>query len=142
MSDHLTPEQRSRAMKRVKLKDGSLEMLVRHELAARGLRYRCHVRKLPGTPDIVFAKQKVAVFVDGDFWHGWRLPSWEHKLSTFWKDKLYANRMRDARNFRHLRARGWRVIRLWQHELVANFARSVAKIENALMSECGDEEEI
>ena len=62
-------------MKRVKLRDGSLEMLVRRELTARGLRYRCGVRKLPGSPDIVFGKRRVAVFVDGDFWHGWRLPA-------------------------------------------------------------------
>ena len=61
----------------------------------------------------------VAVFVDGDFWHGWRLPAWERKLSKFWRDKLRANRARDQRNFRRLRARGWKVIRVWQHELRA-----------------------
>ena len=61
--------------------------------------------------------EKVAVFVDGDFWHGWRLPAWEHKLSKFWRDKLRANRARDQRNFRRLRAAGWKVIRIWQHAL-------------------------
>ncbi|MGA2853581.1 MAG: very short patch repair endonuclease [Verrucomicrobiota bacterium] len=104
-------------MKRVKLKDGSLEKLVQRELRAKGLKFRRHVRTLPGSPDIVFPKEKVAVFVDGDFWHGWRLPAWEHKLSKFWRDKLRANRARDQRNFRHLRAAGWKVIRIWQHEL-------------------------
>ena len=81
MRDHLTPAQRSHAMKRVKLKDGSLEKLVQRELQSRGLRFQRHVRALPGRPDIVFRKEKGAVFVDGDFWHGWRLPVWEHKPS-------------------------------------------------------------
>ena len=117
MPDHLTPAQRSRAMKRVKLKGGSLEKLVQRDLRARGLRFQRHVRTLPGSPDMVFRKEKVAVFVDGDFWHGWRLPAWEHQLSKFWRDKLRGNRARDQRNFRRLRTRGWKVIRIWQHEL-------------------------
>jgi DNA mismatch endonuclease (patch repair protein) len=117
MPDHLTLEQRSRAMKSVKLKDGSLEKIVQRELRAKGVRFRCHVHSLPGCPDIVFPKVRVAVFVDGDFWHGWRLSSWEHKLSKFWRDKLRANRRRDQRNFRRLRSRGWTVIRIWQHQL-------------------------
>jgi DNA mismatch endonuclease (patch repair protein) len=118
LADHLTVEQRSCAMKRVKLKDGSLEKLVQRELRSKGLKFRRHVKALPGKPDIVFQKEKVAVFVDGDFWHGWRLPVWEHKLSRFWRDKLRANRARDQRNFRRLRAGGWKVIRIWQHELL------------------------
>ena len=104
-------------MKRVKLKDGSLEKLVQRELRVRGLRFQRHVRSLPGSPDIVFPNERVAVFVDGDFWHGWRLPAWEHQLSKFWRDKLRGNRARDQRNFRRLRTRGWKVIRIWQHEL-------------------------
>jgi DNA mismatch endonuclease (patch repair protein) len=117
MPDHMTPEQRSRAMKLVKLRNGSLEKLVQREIRAKGLCFRRHIRNLPGRPDIVFPRERVAVFVDGDFWHGWRLPSWEHKLSKFWRDKLQANRARDQRNFRRLRARGWKVVRIWQHEL-------------------------
>ena len=132
MPDHLTPEQRSRAMKRVKLKDGSLEKLVQHELRARGLRFKRHVRVLPGSPDIVFPEQKLAVFVDGDFWHGWRLPAWERKLSPFWRDKLRTNRARDQRNFRRLRALGWKVIRLWQHQVQSDIRACVTRITKTL----------
>lgn len=132
MPDHLTPEQRSRAMKTVKLKDGSLEKLVQGELRAQGLRFKRHGRSLPGSPDIVFPKEKLAVFVDGDFWHGWRLPAWERKLSKFWRDKLRANRARDKRNFRRLRALGWRVIRLWQHQLQTDVASCVARVTEGL----------
>lgn len=128
MPDHLTPAQRSRAMKRVKLKDGSLEKLVQGELRALGLRFTRHVRILPGRPDIVFRIEKVAVFVDGDFWHGWRLPAWEHKLPQFWRDKLRTNRARDRRNFGKLRSQGWKVIRLWQHQITTNLEGSIARI--------------
>lgn len=120
MPDHMTPIQRSHAMKCVKLKNGSLEKLVQYELRVLGLSFRRHNRSLPGCPDILFPKERVAVFIDGDFWHGWRLPAWEHKLSKFWRIKLRENRARDQRNFRRLRAKGWRVIRIWQHELKQN----------------------
>jgi DNA mismatch endonuclease (patch repair protein) len=132
MADHLTPEERSRAMKRVKLKDGSLEKLIQRELRARGLQFKRHMQTLPGRPDIVFSIEKVAVFVDGDFWHGWRLPAWEHKLSPFWRDKLRTNRARDRRNFRKLRSRGWKVIRLWQHQITTNLENSITKITGTL----------
>jgi len=134
MPDHMSPEQRSRAMKRVKQKNGSLEKLLQRELRAAGLCYRCHTRSLPGSPDIVFSKQRVAVFVDGDFWHGWRLPTWEHKLTEFWRDKLRANRARDKRTFSRLRTKGWKVIRVWQHELErGNASRFLQRIQSALL---------
>ena len=134
MPDHMTPEQRSRAMKRVKLKNGSLEKLVQKELRAKGLRFQRHVRKLPGRPDIVFVRERVAIFVDGNFWHGWRLPAWEHKLSPFWRQKLRANRKRDLRNFCQLRRLGWRVIRLWQHQVSSNLSECIERIEVAIKS--------
>lgn len=115
-------------MKRVKLKNGSLEKLVQRELRAWGLRFRCHAHALPGRPDIVFPRERVAIFVDGDFWHGWRLPAWEHKLSPFWRDKLRANRARDLRNFRRLRVNGWRVFRLWQHDVQKRLPASIKRI--------------
>jgi len=132
MPDHMTPEQRSRAMSRVKLRDGPLERKVQQELRRRGLHFRKHVKSLPGSPDIVFAREKVAIFIEGDFWHGWRLPTWEHKLSLFWKEKLRANRKRDQRNFRRLRARGWRVIRIWQHQLLHDKERCIRRVVDVL----------
>jgi DNA mismatch endonuclease, patch repair protein len=112
----MTAEQRSRAMSRVKLKNGPLEKLVQKELRAMGVRYRRNNRLLPGSPDIVLPRHRVVIFVDGNFWHGWRLPTWEHKLSTFWREKLHTNRARDQRNFRRLRRLGWRVCRIWEHQ--------------------------
>jgi DNA mismatch endonuclease (patch repair protein) len=132
MPDHMTSEQRSRAMKLVKLKNGPLEVSVQRELRKIGLRFQRNYKSLKGSPDIVFPEKKVAVFIDGDFWHGWRLPAWEHKLSEFWKSKLRANRRRDRRNFRCLRADGWTVIRLWEHEIRCDQNRCIDRILDVL----------
>jgi DNA mismatch endonuclease (patch repair protein) len=132
MPDHMTPEQRSRAMKRVKLRGGSLELFVQRELVKKGLHFQRNYKRLTGTPDIVFPKAKVAIFVDGDFWHGWRLPVWEHKLSEFWRLKLRANRRRDQRNFRRLRAANWTVIRFWEHEIRSDSRSWIDRILQAL----------
>jgi DNA mismatch endonuclease (patch repair protein) len=122
-------------MANVKLHDGPLETAIRSELHRNGYRFRKHVKSLPGKPDLVFPKAKVAVFIDGDFWHGYRLPSWEHKLSDFWRDKLIANRERDRRNFRRLRTMGWHVIRIWQHQIEKDFESCISKIIVALKSD-------
>ena len=132
MPDQRTPEQRFRSMSNVKLKDGSLELIIRSALHKRGYRFRKHVKTLPGSPDAVFLKQKVAVFIDGDFWHGYRLPVWEHKLKHFWKEKLRANRRRDRKNFDKLRKMGWQVVRIWQHEIINDPDRCVERITSLL----------
>lgn len=128
----MTPAQRSEAMRRVKLKGGPLEILVQTELRRLGLRFRMNYKRLPGSPDIVFPKERIAVFVDGDFWHGWRLPKWEQKLSAFWRKKLTANRARDRRNFRRLRAAGWTVLRIWEHQIYADLPACGRRITDAV----------
>jgi DNA mismatch endonuclease, patch repair protein len=132
MPDLRSPEQRFRAMSNVKLKDGSLEVAIRSELHKRGYRFRKHVRTLPGSPDAVFPSEKVAIFIDGDFWHGYRLPTWEHKLDAFWRQKIRANRARDRKNFRRLRNMGWQVIRIWQHEIRKDPNRCIDRIAATL----------
>ena len=137
MADRLTREQRSRLMSRVRSKDTDIEVEVRKAVHARGLRLRKHVRGLPGTPDIVFAGARVAVFVDGDFWHGWRFPAWRHTLSPYWIEKMESNRRRDRNNFAKLRCRGWRVLRVWGHEVHAGTDQVVDRIEEAVRSRAG-----
>ncbi len=128
MVDNLTPQQRSRCMSRVKNKDTDIERLVRTELHRRGYRFRKHVKRLPGTPDIVFTKAKLAILIDGDFWHGYRFPVWEHKVSEFWKQKIRKNRERDQKNIRKLRRMGWRVVRLWKHQIDGDLETCLNKI--------------
>jgi DNA mismatch endonuclease, patch repair protein len=132
MPDNLTPEQRKRAMSRVKQNDTDLEVTIRSGLHRLGYRFRKNVRTLPGKPDVVFSKERVAVFIDGDFWHGYRFPEWEHKVSDFWKNKINKNRARDRKNFRKLRRMGWVVIRIWQHEIRKTPAECVQRIITAV----------
>jgi DNA mismatch endonuclease (patch repair protein) len=110
---------------------------VRSELHKRSLRFRKHVKELPGRPDIVFRRARVAVFIDGDFWHGYRLPAWEKSLSEFWKRKIRGNRERDRKNFKKLRAADWRVVRLWQHEVEADLHGCVERIAEAVNNASG-----
>ena len=132
MADNLTPEQRSRCMSRIKGKNTGLERLVGAELIKRGLRFKKQVKSLPGKPDVVFPEQKVVVFVDGDFWHGYRFPQWERSLTRFWRKKIRSNRKRDRRNFAKLRKMGWQVIRVWKHTIEKDIDGAVQRIIRAL----------
>lgn len=132
MPDNLTAAQRSYCMSRIKGKDTGLEIRVRSALHKEGLRFRKHVRSLPGRPDVAFIKSKVAIFIDGDFWHGYGFPSWKQKVSEFWVKKISGNRARDRKNHQKLRRMGWTVIRLWQHQLEKNFDSSVQRIISAV----------
>lgn len=132
MPDHLTPEQRRHAMSRVKLKDGPLEVIIRSALHKRGYRFKKHVKELPGNPDVVFVREKIAVFIDGDFWHGYKFSTWEHKLSDFWREKIATNIVRDLRNFRKLREMGWKIIRIWQHQIKRDVNLCIERIVKAI----------
>lgn len=130
--DNLTPSQRSLTMSRIRGRDTQVELAVRRTLHARGHRYRVNAAWLPGKPDIVFTKVRLAVFIDGDFWHGWSFDSWSHKLAPYWREKIAGNRARDQRHAATLRARGWSVMRIWEHEVKSSLDQCVARIERRL----------
>lgn len=104
-------------MGRIRGKDTGPERVVAAVLRAHRFKFEQHARDLPGRPDFVLRSRRLVILVDGDFWHGWRFPAWEHKLSPFWHAKIAANRARDARNIRKLRRAGWTVVRVWEHQL-------------------------
>lgn len=126
--DIMSPEKRSAVMAKIKGKNTGPERRIQQELRSCRIRFVANVSHLPGRPDIVFSGARLAVFIDGDFWHGWRFPLWQHKLSDKWQQKISANRKRDQRNFRKLRRLGWKVLRVWEHETELNLVRCVAKI--------------
>lgn len=128
----MSPEKRSAVMARIRGKDTGPERAVAEALLARGWEFETHARDLPGRPDILFRTPMVAVFVDGDFWHGWRFPVWRDKLSEAWEVKIEANRRRDARNFRKLRRSGWTVVRLWEHQVTRDLDGCIARVESKL----------
>ena len=116
MTDVLTAEQRQLNMSRIRSHDTKPEMLVRRGLHARGLRYRLHDRKLPGRPDLVLARYRVAVFVHGCFWHmhGCSLSKLPATRQEFWRKKLEDNCARDSKAIVALQAAGWRVLIIWE----------------------------
>jgi DNA mismatch endonuclease (patch repair protein) len=128
MADNMTPEQRSRTMARIRSKHSRAELALRRLLFRQGMRFRLHASGLPGRPDIVFPASKVAVFMDGDFWHGWRFEEWAHKLAPVWRSKIERNRNRDAATTVQLKRLGWRVVRIWEHQVEQDAAACVARI--------------
>jgi len=99
----------------------------------KGFRYRKHCATLPGKPDIAFHKQRVAVFIDGDFWHGYNLTRLgKRPPNLYWKIKIEANMRRDRRVSRELRKLGWRVLRIWEHDVERHHLIVINRIIRAL----------
>ena len=123
MADTVSKEKRSEIMSHVTGKETKPEIIVRKYLFARGLRYRKYVKRLPGTPDIVFPKYKTAVFVNGCFWHGHKGCKYSHLPSSnfeYWEKKIADNIERDERKKRELEGLGYRVLIIWQCQLKSN----------------------
>lgn len=129
--DIMSSEKRSNVMSRIKGKNTGPEKIIFRELRRRNVFFTKHFKELPGRPDIVFKQARLAVFIDGDFWHGWRFPLWQHKLSDKWQKKIATTRARDQRNFRKLRQMGWNVMRIWEHQIEKEPDECVDKILNS-----------
>ena len=130
--DIMSPETRSAVMSRIRGKNTGPERKVAAGLAEVKVAWESHVRALPGCPDFVFFSAKVVIFVDGDFWHGWRFPVWRDKLSEKWEAKIEATRKRDVQNHRRLRAMGWKVLRLWEHQVEKDLRSCLERVAAAL----------
>jgi DNA mismatch endonuclease, patch repair protein len=130
--DTMSPERRSALMARIRSKDTSPEREIREGLRRLGFEFESHSKDVPGRPDILFRELSVAVFIDGDFWHGWRFPLWRKKLSESWERKIASNRARDQKNFRLLRRLGWTVIRIWEHQVEQNAPGCLARVVRAI----------
>lgn len=135
------PAVTSRMMAAVKNKNSKAELLVRRRLHAMGLRYRLHYTRVPGRPDLAFPRLKIAVFIDGDFWHGnaWRLRGLTCLADMFptrtewWVQKITRTMQRDAEVTGQLIADDWRVLRFWESEVLANPDRVVSQIHKAVV---------
>jgi len=132
--DRVSVELRSRIMRAVRARDTRPEMALRRALYARGLRgYRVAPKWLTGKPDVVFPGARLAIFVDGCFWHGCpdhcRMPA---ARASYWRTKIRRNRVRDASDAAVLRGQGWQVLRFWEHEIHDNAEAVVAAIAGHL----------
>ena len=147
MSDVLTKEQRRKNMQHIKSKDTSIELLLRKALWHKGYRYRKNYKKLPGSPDIVLTKYKIAIFCDGEFFHGKDWPQLKEKLnksenSEFWIQKIEKNINRDMEINKQLVVKDWTVIRFWGKDIKNDLESCIKTIEEAIFERNMVEEEI
>lgn len=119
-------------MSKIRGKDTKVEVDFRKKLSKElwpmGFRYRKHYKKIAGSPDIVFPKYKLAIFIDGDFWHGWKYYERKKKLPEFWRLKIERNMERDKQNMKDLKKMRWKVLRFWEHELKKSPNIAIRKI--------------
>lgn len=132
MADTLTKRERSERMSRVRGKNTTPELIVRRILQGMGYRYALHRADLPGNPDIVLLSRKKVIFVHGCFWHRHRAQTCDlarlpKSRLEFWLPKLEANRLRDRRKQRALRAAGWKILVVWECQL-----RDKERLENKI----------
>ena len=135
MADSLSAEKRSALMSRVRTRDTAPEVELRRALWAAGVRgWRLHPRKVPGKPDVAWLGRRLAVFVDGAFWHGHPDYYWGQS-GKFWDEKIERNRKRDVKVTRELVDAGWTVLRFWDFEIDRDRSGCVWKISAALRPE-------
>ena len=139
MADVLTVEQRKKNMSHIKARDTAIELILRRKLWEKGYRYRKNYSKLPGCPDIVLTKYRIAIFCDGEFFHGkdWEVlrPKLENSNnSEFWISKISRNRERDNNVNKQLLFQGWTVIRFWGDDIKKNTDECVKVIEECIFN--------
>lgn len=115
-----TSPERSKLMRKIKSKNTKSEVLFRKELWLRGFRYRINVKQLPGRPDIYLSKYRLAIFIDGEFWHGYNWIEKKDKIKSnrhYWIPKIEKNMLRDTQNNIALENQGIKVMRFWDGEI-------------------------
>ena len=130
MTDIFTPEKRSWVMSRIRSRDTKIEKKMAQLLRKNKMHYR-RFPKIFGSPDFVVEK-KLLVFCDGDFWHGYQYSRKKKPPKKFWRDKIERNMERDRKVGRKLRADGWHVVRLWEHDIETSPEKCVGKIRRCL----------
>ena len=129
----ITTPEISRRMSHVKSKRNDAEIKLAKALWHKGFRYRLNSKKLPGSPDIALTRYKIAVFIDGEFWHGkdWTIRKEKLKAnSDYWIRKIEENIERDKRNDLLLVQSGWSVFHLWENEIKKDIENCVIQVEN------------
>ena len=127
--DVLTKEQRHKNMAAIKSKDTKIEIMLRKALWHKGIRYRKNIKVLSCHPDIVITKYKIAIFCDGDFWHGKTFERYDVTTNAkYWHEKIKRNVERDLENTIELRDNGWTVLRFWETDIKKNLDMCVEAV--------------
>jgi DNA mismatch endonuclease (patch repair protein) len=127
--DVFTKRKRSEIMSNIRSKNTTAEKVVFKALRKDGIYFQKHYKKAPGNPDIALPKKKIAIFIDGDFWHGYKYKVLKQRLpKKYWLKKIEDNIKRDKRNRAKLKREGWKVLRIWEHDIEKNPEKSLEKI--------------
>jgi DNA mismatch endonuclease (patch repair protein) len=135
--DNLTKKQRHKNMKNIKNKDTKIEIRLRKALWKKGYRYRKNYKAIPGKPDIALTKYKIAIFCDGEFFHGYEWRDQKKRLeksnnSKYWINKISRNINRDAEVEKKLFQLGWTVMRFWGRDILNNIDKCISSIEDMI----------
>lgn len=125
--DFLSPKERSYAMSQVKQSYTKPEILIFNELKKLKLKFKKHYQ-IEGKPDVAFPKNKIAVFVNGEFWHGRNYKKLKPQLNQYWDAKIRRNMRRDKQNYRSLKNKGWKVLIIWDKDLLRKTQKQISKI--------------
>jgi len=130
MADIFSKSKRSEIMSKIRSKNTKIEIQLRQKIWAQGMRYRIHCNYLPGKPDLVFPSKKLAVFIDGCFWH--KCPKCYKKPKSnkdYWLKKAHYNKIKDKRQNKELQDKGWLVLRFWEHDIAKEPDNCLKKIK-------------
>lgn len=133
MADVFNKEKRSEVMSKIRSKNTRVEKLVFRELGKRKIYFMKHYKGAEGRPDIALPNKKKAIFIDGDFWHGYNFKKTKRRLpKVYWVKKIGDNIKRDKTNRNKLRRNGWKVLRVWGHEIEKDLDKTIKKITKFL----------
>lgn len=130
--DIFSKKKRSEVMSKIKGSNTSIEMLVFKFLRSKGAYFQKHYNRVNGCPDIALPRKKIAIFIDGDFWHGYKFKEKKERLLVsqqhYWINKIEKNIARDRKTRKLLKDTGWKVLRIWEHQLKRRKAATLEKI--------------
>ena len=131
MTDIFTPEKRSWIMSRIRSKNTKIDLKMKKFLSSLNYRYEMYP-KVFGNPDFLVKNKRIAIFCDGDFWHGYKYNEKKKPSKKFWKDKIEGNMKRDRRTTQKLRRDGWAVLRFWEHDIEKNPEKCIRRIKGKI----------
>ncbi len=136
-SDKISEERRSYNMSKIRSRGTKFELDFINCLEKEiNLDFELNCKDIKGKPDIVFRQFNVLIFLDSDFWHGWQFPRWKHLMKNdFWVNKIENNRKRDKKVTQNLRRKGWKVIRIWEHNIKSDRMSQIIRIKEALFTD-------
>ena len=127
--DVFTKKKRSEIMSKIRSKNTKAELLVFRELRKRKINFQKHYKKISGSPDVALPRKKIAIFIDGDFWHGRNFKRNKNRLpKKYWRKKIETNVARDRKNKAKLKKQGWKVLRVWEKQIIKSKQQALEKI--------------